>query len=179
MRAPLASVLFVAAVASAAPVELHVADVLGERVDVAPHAHNPTVLIFMSRTAKDASSLFARTVDERLLDQPVELVGIVDVRRYGGIFRGLATSRMRRSEEEARVARRQRRLDHGVDASPAAVDRWHLVGDFDGALFRRFGVETEPAQPVAFVVDGAGELHGPFRDVDTVVAAATAALPPR
>ena len=173
MQATLAIVLSVAAVA-AAPVELHVLDVLGERVDVAPDAPNPTVLIFMSRTARDASSLFARTVDERLLDRPVELVGIVDVRRYGGIFRGLATSRMRRSEEEARVARRQRRLAHGVDASPAAVDRWHLVGDFDGALFRRFGVEAEPAQPVAFVVDGAGELHGPFHDVDAVVAAATA-----
>ncbi|HEX6837279.1 MAG TPA: hypothetical protein VF334_11935 [Polyangia bacterium] len=170
MRAALALTLSVVAVA-AAPVELHVVDVVGERVDVAPDAAAPTVLIFMSRRAKEASSAFARTVDERLLDRPIEEVGIVDVRPYGGILRRLATSLMRSSVTEARAHRRERREARGVDASPAAVDRWHLVGDFDGALFRRFGVEAEPAQPVAFVIDRAGALHGPFRDVDAVVAA--------
>jgi hypothetical protein len=160
--------------APAKPLELHIVDILGARVDVAPQARNPTILIFMSRRAQEASAAFARAVDERLIDRPIESIGVVDVRRYGGILRRLATSYLRRSAEEAKVRRRARRQARGVDASAAAVDRWHLVGDFDGSLFGRFGVEAEPKQPLAFVVDGAGELHGPFRDVEPVVVAASA-----
>ena len=167
-----------AAQASAAP-PLHLVDVLGHPVSLAAPAREPTVLIFMSRTAKDASAAFARAVDERLLDRPIESVDIVDLRRYGGVLRGLATSYLRRSAEEARVRRRERREARGVDASPAAIDRWHLIGDFDGSLFARFGVGAEPKQPLAFVVDRAGALHGPFHDVDPVVAAATASAPAR
>ena len=160
--------------AAASPVELHIVDVLGTKVDVAPQAHARTVLIFMSRRAKDASAAFARAVDERLIDRPIESIGVVDVRRYAGMLRSLATSYLRRSAEDAKVKRRERRVARGVDASPAAVDRWHLIGDFDGSLFARFGVEAEPKEPLAFVVDTAGELHGPFREVDCVVAALTA-----
>jgi hypothetical protein len=163
--------------ASAAPVQLSLVDVLGNQVQVAAASHMPTVLIFMSKSAQAASATFARQVDERLLDRSIESIGIVDVRRYGGILRRLATSYLKRSAEEAKVRRRERREARGVDASPAAVDRWHLVGDFDGSLFSRFGVAAEPSQPLAFVVDGAGERHGPFYDVDRVVAAATSATP--
>ncbi len=181
-RFRLAAALTVAAIvstaavarASATPLELRIVDVLGNPVKVAPAAPAPTVLIFMSRTAKDASAAFARAVDERLIDRPIESIGIVDVRRYGGMLRGLATSYMRRSAEESKVKRRERRQQRGVDASPAAVERWHLVGDFDGSLFSRFGVAAEPAEPLAFVVDSRGALHGPFRDVDTVVHAVDA-----
>jgi hypothetical protein len=162
------------ATAAANPVEIHVVDVLGAKVDVAPQAHARTVLIFMSKRAKEASAAFARAVDERLIDRPIESIGVVDVRRYAGMLRGLATSYLRRSAEESKVKRRERRVARGVDSSPAAVDRWHLVGDFDGSLFTRFGVEAEPKEPLAFVVDTGGELHGPFREVDRVVAALTA-----
>ena len=160
--------------AASTQVELHVVDVLGARVDVAPQAHARTVLIFMSKRAKEASAAFARAVDERLIDRPIESIGVVDVRRYAGMLRGLATSYLRRSAEESKVKRRERREARGVDASPAAVDRWHLIGDFDGSLFARFGVEAEPKEPLAFVVDTGGALHGPFREVDRVVDAATA-----
>jgi hypothetical protein len=163
--------------ASATPLDqriadLRIVDVLGNQVKVAATpARLPTVLIFMSKNAKEASAAFARAVDERLIDRPVESFGIVDVRRYSGMLRNLATSYLKRSAEEAKVRRRERREQRGVDASPAAVDRWHLVGDFEGALFSRFGVEAEPKQPLAFVVDAAGALHGPFREVEPIVAA--------
>ena len=167
--------------ASAQPLApLQLTDVLGHQLQLgAAHPSLPAVLIFMSRSAKDASSAFARTIDERLLDRAIESIGIVDVRRYGGILRRLATSYLVRSAEEAKVHRRERRQARGVDASPQAVDRWHLVGDFDGSLFARFGVAAEPKAPLAFVVDAAGDLHGPFHDVDTVIAAlAPDAAPP-
>lgn len=171
----LAATLLGASASRASAIELHVTDVLGKQVSVASKL--PTVLIFMSRSAKDASSAFARAVDERLLDRPIESVGIVDVRKYGGLLRSLATKYLKRSAEDAKVKRRERREARGVDASPAAVDRWHLVGDFDGALFAQFGVEAEPKQPLAFVVDCGGALHGPYRDVDPLVAAVASASP--
>jgi hypothetical protein len=162
---------------AAAPVQLTVADVLGEAVRLGPPAVAPaTVLFFVSQRAKDESQEFARAVDERLLEQPIESVAIVDVRRYAGALRRLATSYLRRSAAEARERRRQRRVERGVDASPATVNRWHLLGDFDGALFERFGVEREPAHPVAFVVDRVGGLRGPFRAVGEVAAAVSALL---
>lgn len=148
--------------------ELRAVDVLGRAVDA---SRGPTIFFFMSKRCKDASAAFAKAVDERLIDKPVEQVGVVDVRRYSGLLRSLCTSYLKRSTEESRVKRRERRQAKGVDASQAAVDRWHLVGDFDGSLFSRFGVEAEPKQPLAFVVDAAGTLHGPFRDVEPVVAA--------
>lgn len=150
-------------------------DVLGAAVALPAPSREPTVLIFMSRAAKDASSAFARSIDEKLLDRPIESIGIVDVRKYGGILKRMATSYLKRSAEEAKVRRKERRVAAGVDASPAAVDRWHLIGDFDGSLFTRFGVGTEPAQPLAFVLDGAGAVHGPYQDVGAVVAAVSAA----
>ena len=167
----LATALLLPAAGRAHAFELHAVDVLGQPVHVAAATRVPTIFIFMSKSAKDASATFARTLDERLLDKPVESVGVVDVRRYAGILRGLCTRYLKRSAEESKVVRRERRLAHGVDASPAAVERWHLIGDFDGSIFARFGVEAEPKQPLAFVVDGGGALHGPFRDVDPVVAA--------
>jgi len=160
--------------AGAAPLaSLRITDVLGNQLQLGA-APAPTVLIFMSRTARAASATFARAVDERLLDRPIESVGIVDVRRYGGVLRRLATSYLVRSAKEARVSRRERRQARGVDASEGAIDRWHLVGDFDGSLFARFGVAAEPKEPLAFVVDPAGALHGPFLEVDEVVAAVAA-----
>jgi hypothetical protein len=155
----------------AAAFELHITDVLGKPVNVAAPTGSPTIFFLMSKRAQDASAAFARAVDERLLDKPIESIGIVDVRRYAGMLRGLCTTYLRRSAEESKVKRRERRQAHGVDASPEAVDRWHLVGDFDGSLLARFGVANEPEQPLAFVVDGSGALHGPFREVDRVVAA--------
>jgi hypothetical protein len=173
----LAAAAVVTTLAAAAPrasaVELHLVDVLGNRVDVTAPA--PAVLIFMSKRAKDASAAFARDVDQRLLAVPVESIGIVDVRRYGGLLRKLATSYLKRAAEDARVTRRERRQARGVDASPAAVDRWHLIGDFDGTIFGRFGVAPDPEQPLAFVLDRGGDVHGPFRDVERVVAAVSTA----
>lgn len=167
--------LVAGAAVSAAPLRLTIEDVRGARVALgAPAQRRPVILIFMSRRARDASAAFARAIDERLLARAVESVGVVDVRPYRGLLRGLATRYLRRSAEEARVRRRQRRLAHRVDASPAAVDRWHLVGDFDGALFARFGVAPEPAAPLAFVVAPDGVVHGPYGDVHAVVTAVTA-----
>jgi hypothetical protein len=154
---------------AAAP--LQIVDVLGATVRIAVPAAAPTVLIFMSRRSQDASAALARAVDERLIDRPIESIGIVDVRRYAGMLRGLASSRLRRAAEQAKERRRERRQARGVDASAAAVDRWHLVGDFDGSLFARYAVAADLQQPLAFVVDCAGRLHGPFRDGDAVALA--------
>jgi hypothetical protein len=152
-------------------IELSAADVFGVPVRVGTADHSPvTVVFFMSRESRDESAELARGVDEGLLDAPVEQVGIVDVHRYGGITRSFALGRMRKSVEEARASRRQRRLEHHADASPAAVNRWHLIGDFDGALFRQLGVELDLEHPVAFVVEAGGRLHGPYHDVGDVVA---------
>jgi len=162
-----------AATPVAAPnvVQLAAVDVLGEPVRIGPEQRRSTILFFMSKRSREASSEFGRVVDERLLEAPVESVAIVDVRKYGGWLRGLATSRMQKSEREARARRRERRIARGADASDAAVNRWHLVGDFDGALFARFGVGADPERPLAFLVDPRGELRGPYRDPDALCAA--------
>ena len=178
-RFALGGLLALAASAAVPAASLHftVEDVLGARVAVgAPGQARPTIVIFMSRRCSDASAAFARGVDEALLDQPVDSIGIVDVRRYGGMLRRLATSYLRKSAHEAQQHRRQRRVARGIDASPEVVGRWHLVGDFDGALFARFGVTAEPARPVAFVLGRSGAVHGPYGDVPSVVAA-VGALP--
>jgi hypothetical protein len=151
------------------PVQLALHGVLGDAVSLGPPRQaRTTVVFFMSRRAKEASAKLASAVDEMLLQAPVELVGIVDVRRYGGMLRSLATSYMKKSADEALRQRRERRLARGVDASPDVVNRWHLIGDFDGALFERFGVEREPARPLAFVLDRDGGVHGPYADASGV-----------
>ncbi len=160
---------------AADPVQLSMQGVLGDAVHLGPPAQaRTTIVYFMSQRAKDASSAFARTVDETLLNAPVEAVGIVDVRRYGGLMRRLASSYLRKSADEALAHRRERRLASGLDASAEFVNRWHLVGDFDGSLFERFGVEREPARPLAFVLDRQGGVHGPFAEVAGVLAAVRA-----
>jgi hypothetical protein len=156
---------------TAGPIRLALADVLDEPVRIGPPDQpRAAILYFMSRASGDASAAFARAVDERLLDAPVDAIAVVDVRRYGGgLLRGIALSRMRASEREVRDSRRERRLARGVDAQPAS--RWHLVADFDGAVFARFGVASEPARPIAFLVDRAGNLAGPYDDADALCAA--------
>ena len=165
--------LLAGAAPRASAFELSLTDVLGQPVRIAAATRAPTIIFFMSKSAKEASAAFAKAIDERLVDKPIDSIGIVDVRRYSGILRGVCTRYLKRSAEESKVKRRERRQARGVDATPTAVDRWHLVGDFDGSLFARFGVEAEPKQPLAFVVDCTGTLRGPFRDVEPVVAAAT------
>jgi hypothetical protein len=157
---------------AAGRVELTLTGVLGDPVHLGPpRQQRPTIVYFMSRRAQEESSTLARSVDEALLNAPVEAVGIVDLRRYGGILRRLATSYVRKSATEALDHRRRRRLAKGLDASAEYVNRWHLIGDFDGALFDRFGVEREPAHPRAFVLDRDGAVHGPFGDTAGVLAA--------
>jgi hypothetical protein len=157
---------------AAGAMHLSLQGVLGDAVSLGPPQQaRTTIVYFMSRRAKDDSSAFARAVDETLLNAPVESVGIVDVRRYGGILRRLATSYLRKSADEALAHRRERRQAKGIDASPEFVNRWHLVGDFDGSLFSRFGVVSEPAHPLAFVLDRTGDVYGPFADVKSLLSA--------
>jgi hypothetical protein len=153
-------------------VQLSIADAAGASVQLGPGQPRPAMLLFMSRASANESSTLLTTFDERTLDAPVDTLAIVDLRQYGGgVTRRLANWRLKRSAEESRTRRRERRQARGVDASPEAVNRWHLVGDFDGALFKRFGVEPEPDHPIGFVVDRAGGVSGPYRDVDALVAA--------
>ncbi|MDB4970257.1 MAG: hypothetical protein JWN44_5946 [Myxococcales bacterium] len=159
--------------------QLSVQGVLGDAVNLGPpYQARPTILVFMSRRAKDESSAFARALDETLLNAPVESVGVVDVRRYAGLLRRVATSYLKKSASEALDHRRERRVAMGIDASAEVVNRWHLIGDFDGALFERFSVEREPARPLAFLVDRDGGVHGPFADVTSVVSAYSTSSPP-
>ena len=162
-------------------VQLSLQGVLGDPIHLGPPAQaRTTIVYFMSRRAKEESSAFGRALDETLLNAPVEAIGIVDVRRYAGILRRIATSYLRKSADEALGRRRERRLAKGIDASPEFVNRWHLIGDFDGSLFDRFGVESEPARPLAFVLDREGGVHGPFADVAGVLSALTTlSAPPR
>jgi hypothetical protein len=157
---------------AAAPVHLAVDDVLGERVVLgAPEQARATIVFFMSRRAQEAATAFARAVDEQLLDRPVEHVSIVDVQRFGGLLRSIATARLRTAATDARARRRARRVAAGCDSSDGVVNRWHLIGDFDGSLFGRFGVGRDPAKPLAYVVDRAGAVHGPYFDAASVTSA--------
>jgi hypothetical protein len=155
------------------PIKLVVEDALGESVPLGmPSQARPTILFFMSERSRDESAEFARAVDEKLLNGAVESLAIVDVRKYGGmLFKRICQSHLRTKAKEARDKRRQRRVERGLDSSTAVVNRWHLAGDFTGAWFSRFGVERDPAKPVAFVVDRDGALRGPFRDPGEVLAA--------
>jgi hypothetical protein len=149
-----------------------VTGVLGDVVALAPPEQaRPVILFFMSPNAKEESVSFGREVDERTLDADVESVAIVDLHRYGRWLRSLVLSRLRRSAEEVRAHNRTRRQARGLDSSDGAVNRWHLVGDFDGSMFSRFRVAPDPQHPCALVLDTRGALHGPYRDVAAVVAA--------
>jgi len=132
----------------------------------------------MGTRNNEQSAAFARTIDEQLLNRPIEIVGVVDVRRYAGLTRPLALTYLRRSARDGREHRRARRVERGIDASPLVVNRWHLVGDFEGALFSQFGVERDPPAPIAWLVDRLGVRHGPYREVgpllDEVMRAARA-----
>lgn len=159
-------------VSAARSVQLDVDAVLGEHVTLGPPSQaRTTVVFFMSRKAESESTAFGRDIDERLLDAAIESVAIVDMHPYAGWLRRLATSRLKKSAEEARVHRRERRVARGIDASNDVINRWHLIGDFDGALFSRFGVAADLAHPIAFVLDKSGTVLGPFHDVPAVAAA--------
>lgn len=158
---------------------LHLAltDALGDRVRLgSPDQRHVTIVVFMSRGAKDEAAEFLRSLDERLLNQPVESVGVVDVRKYGGVMRPIAEHQLSKAAGDGRDKRRKRREERGLDASQEYVSRWHLIGDFDGKLLERFGVEPEPQHPLAFVVDRCGQVGGPLREVDAVVSAVDHAI---
>jgi hypothetical protein len=151
---------------------LSTTDVLGEPVKIGTRGQrHATVVFFMSKDSKEESAELGRLVDEKLVDRPVEQVAIVDMRKYGGMVRGMAESRLRKAAQDSRKDRRTRREAQHADASPEAVDRWHLIGDFDGSLFDRFGVGRNEELPVAFVVDRNGKLRGPYRQAATVLSA--------
>jgi hypothetical protein len=160
-------------------IDLSLGDVLGRPVRLGGQAP-VAVVVFISRESKEESSELLRRLDERLLNAPIETVGIVDLRRYGsGLMRKIATRKLKQSAEDSRNRRRERREAKGSDASPANVDRFHLVGDFDGSIYSKFGVEEEPDHPVAYVVQRSGAVQGPYRDADSLAAAVGQALAER
>lgn len=164
------SVLALAGPAGARRVQLSTRDVLGEPVRLgSAEQQRVTAVFFMSRTCKEESADFVRRFDEQVLDAPVESVGIVDVRKYGGLTRSIAQWQLRKAANVARTHRRERRERNGVDASAQFVNRWHLLGDFDGSLFKQFDVEAEPAHPLALVVDLSGTVRGPYRDLQSLL----------
>jgi hypothetical protein len=131
-----------------------------------------TVVIFFSRNSKDAAGELSKRVDEDLLDGPVDMVSVVDLRKYSGALpSAIARKKLKKSQEDGRTRRRERRQQRGVDASDSFVDRWHLVGDFDGKIFDAFHVDPEPNPPVVFIVDRSGAFLGPYSDVETVLGA--------
>jgi hypothetical protein len=137
--------------AHARAVELAIDDVLGEHVHIG--GDGVSIVYLMSRAARDEAKALVRAVDERLAGRKVDAIGIVDLHRFGGMFKRMALSAMQRSQREAHTR------------------RWHLCGDFDGALFARFAVERDPAHPLAFVVDKHGEVRGPFASAEAVLGA--------
>jgi len=157
-------------------VQLDVKDVLGAPVRLGNDQERVTVVVLISRTSKDESSELLKGFDEKLLNAPLESVSIVDMRKYGGIMHSLAERQLRKSAEEGRTRRKQRREAQHADASDSMVNRWHLIGDYDGKLFEKFGVSAEPQHPVAFVVDMTGGLHGPYGELSTLVAAVNHAM---
>jgi hypothetical protein len=140
-----------------------VTDALGQPVHLGDRELT-TVVIFLSRGAADEAADFVRQLDEQLLNRPVQMVGIVDLHKYS-VVRRLAQQRLKKSAEESRQKRRDRRKARGVDASDTFVGRWHVIGDFDGGLLARYGVSPEPSRPVAFVVGTCGGRVGPLHEV--------------
>jgi hypothetical protein len=157
-------------------IQLDTKDVLGAPVRLGNNQERVAVVVLISRTSKDESSELLKGFDERLLNAPIETVSIVDMRKYSGIMHSLAERQLRKSAEESRTKRRQRREAQHADASDAVVNRWHLLGDYDGKLFEKFGAGAEPQHPVGFVVDMTGGLHGPYGELSTLVAAANHAM---
>lgn len=150
-------------------VRLAVDDVLGRAVRLgAPQQQRVTVVFLMSKDARDESAALGRAVDEQLLDAPIDQISIVDLSELSSFVRPMARSSMRKAAATVRDTRRRRREEHHVDASDAAVDRWHLVGDFDGALLARFEIEPGLEKPLAFVVAPTGEYYGPYTDPSMV-----------
>jgi hypothetical protein len=150
---------------------LKVTDALGKPVALgAPDQERVTVVIFMSRSSKDEAAEFLGELDTKLLNDPVESLSVVDVRNFGGVMRGIASWQLKRAAADARDKRKQRRETGGLDASEEFIDRWHLVGDFDGKIMDKFGVAAEPQHPVAFVVDRCGVVGEAHRDVGELMA---------
>ncbi len=157
---------------AARSVSLSLTDALGGAVRLGAGQERVAVVVFMSRSSGDESKKFLRALDEKLLNGPVDSIGVVDLERYGGLWRSIAERRLRSALVEGRAARKERRLACGADASPSFVDRWHLIGDFDGAVLGAFGVDREPPHPVAYVVDRSGALSGPYSELGALVDAA-------
>jgi hypothetical protein len=156
---------------------LSLTDALGDHVKLgAPDQREVTVMVFMSRGGKDEAADFLRSLDERLLNEPVESVGVVDVRKYSGLMKPLAEHQLSKAAGDGRDKRRKRREERGLDASAESVDRWHLIGDFDGKVLEKFGVEPEPQHPLGFVVDKCGQVGGPHKDVDGLISAVDQAM---
>jgi hypothetical protein len=148
---------------------LKLTDALGEPVALgSPDQERVTVVVFMSRGAKEEASDFLRDLDQRVLHDPVDSLGVVDVRKYAGVMRSVASWQIKRAANDARAKRKERGEKQGLDASYPG--RWHLIGDFDGKLLEQFGVEAEPQHPVAFVVDRCGAIGAPHRDVNSLMA---------
>jgi hypothetical protein len=160
-------------------VSLSLTDVLGGPVRLGRGQERVAVVVFMSKQSRYESAELLRRLDERVLNRPVDSIGVVDVSRYSGFVRGIAERRLRQSLVDGRAKRRERRLALGIDASAVLVDRWHLIGDFSGAVLDAFGVEREPEHPIAFVVDRSGAVRGPYRDLEPLLGAigATARAP--
>jgi hypothetical protein len=129
-----------------------------------------TIVVFLSRGGADEAADFIRQLDEQLLNRPVQMIGVVDLRHYN-VVRRLAEERLKKSTAESRQKRRERRIERGLDASATFVDRWHVIGDFSGSLLERFGVSPEPPKPVAFVVGACGVRTGPFLELDATLRA--------
>jgi hypothetical protein len=153
----------------ACPEGPEVTDALGEPVRLGDHDLT-TIVVFLSRGAGDEASDLVRRLDEQLLNRPVQMVGIVDLRKYR-LVRRLADQRLKKSAAESREHRRERRVAHGVDASDTYVRRWHVIGDFDGKLLERFGVAPEPPRPVAFVISACDHRAGPFQELEATLRA--------
>jgi hypothetical protein len=157
-------------------VKVEARDALGEPVVLGPGQPRVAVVFFMSRRSKEEASDLMQGLDEQLLDAPIETVAVVDVQRYAGMMRRLATWQLERSARDARTKRKQRRETRGADASAERVGRWHLIGDFDGSWFTRFCTEPDPLHPSAFVVRPTGELDGPYLTLAPLVAAVRHAI---
>jgi hypothetical protein len=154
-------------VAGRCPDAPEVIDALGEKVRLGTNPDRlTTVVVLFSRSAAEDASDLIRQLDERLLNGPVQMVGVVDLRKYAHVFRSVAERQLKKSAAESRDRRRERRQKRGVDASPTFVDRWHVIGDFDGSLLLRFHVDPDPSVPVAYVVGSCGQVSGPFHDVE-------------
>ena len=155
-------------------VKLSFNDALGEAVRLGGQ-ERATVVFFISRESGDESKEFITKADEALIQVPVDMVGVVDVRRYHNRFmRSIVERKLRGSEKDGRAHRRQRREERHADLSHA--NAWHLAGDFDGTVYNAFGVEPEPEHPIAYVVLPSGAVYGPYRELAPLVAAARRAV---